>query len=1262
MEDCEPDSRDKSDAQLLAEDCDRELQAAAEEIRLLRGRTSQLLNELRDERAKGEHNHTELRRLQSSRFFYLAHIIRPITRRLGVGRILTIAGKLVRKLRPFGRQLAFSLLPTSYHPLIIIRAAARVGRQEVMTLLPFDGWPQKLRAVGSSENALRYTFLSAVESLSEVVLFLNSERARHNHLINISIFQDGELKRQISETILPGQSIAPTALVFDSLSGVLSKEISIVVSDQSSSLDDFVALKEFGTLRWKPRPWIVTSEVDLTRCADTSPAVFTPCFRAEKQSHDSVAVVDGMPGELVRQYVQLVGEREVSFSFLAPEEPLTSLSVIWGTGCRVNKVRVRLIVQAPGFAWEGNIDGSLLIDNLLAPLPIPKEVFDNIAGRLTTVRLSSPEAGALNQLAILGAHRPCSDLVGDVEPRLIEQPKKLSEIAGVPRLRSVFLPGARTARQLRVNVILPINGASLEERRVGRALVAAVRAAGFDGELYQNADVLAEEAGVSRADIVVIFEQPYTEELRRVVTEVRGSYGIAVACHADGCSGSGPRSVPGHNPPGRQLLEACPFTLKIADDSEAQCFDKTAAGDVLPGSLRPDAVKEWLTRLIPRHRERNLPRVSVVTVLYRKEREVPFFLQSLSEQDYEGELELIVVDDCSPDQSKATLFKAYQDLSDRGARLPSLSIIDNPENAGNCRSRNRAVAQATGDIVVIVDCDCVLNRSFVSAHVYSHRLHDADVVVGPCNLETGHKDPLVALAEFDADRGRILREAELQDAVNLDSFVNCITRNFSIQKRHVAEPLFDELFSYSAHPDSGFGWEDVEMGYRLYLRGLRIHFTENAFSVHVSHIATTDNRNQSLKSLKNFRRLLEKHPTIFNDNRRWFADTFRKIEGWLDHCGQGVTEDREFIRRELGQMYPYPFAIRKDRKLRILTYRWHVPHQYELYKLPHEFTLLGNLPTGFTRSWDGEQRPQPRNAVFRPLHDVCLKDYDLAILHFDENVLRPEYCNQRISIDWGANFLWMLLNTPNLPKVAVCHGTPQFFGQYQPTYQGPDLGTIIDSSRSELVETLGNIPVVCNSYQAQKEWGFHRSRVIWHGFDPSEFEPTDYRGGVLSLGQAMRERPHYRGYELFKEVQRLLPLEAQPQTLSVPKPPIFGSDSEIYARLKYQSYRASIRQHSVYFNPTLRSPMPRSRGEAMMSGVVPVSAANHDVQLFIKNGHNGFYSDSPEELADFISFLMRDRGALKQIGAQSRRTAADVFNHDRYLSAWQSLISEVIGL
>jgi len=87
----------------------------------------------------------------------------------------------------------------------------------------------------------------------------------------------------------------------------------------------------------------------------------------------------------------------------------------------------------------------------------------------------------------------------------------------------------------------------------------------------------------------------------------------------------------------------------------------------------------------------------------------------------------------------------------------------------------------------------------------------------------------------------------------------------------------------------------------------------------------------------------------------------------------------------------------------------------------------------------------------------------------------------------------------------------------------------------------------------------------------------------------------------------------------------------------FRSYVDRIRQFKFYLNTTLRSPMPRLRGEAMMTGVIPVCLRNHDVDLFIDNGVDGFYADRPEDLADFINDAMRDPARLAAMSASAGR-------------------------
>ena len=116
-----------------------------------------------------------------------------------------------------------------------------------------------------------------------------------------------------------------------------------------------------------------------------------------------------------------------------------------------------------------------------------------------------------------------------------------------------------------------------------------------------------------------------------------------------------------------------------------------------------------------------------------------------------------------------------------------------------------------------------------------------------------------------------------------------------------------------------------------------------------------------------------------------------------------------------------------------------------------------------------------------------------------------------------------------------------------------------------------------------------------------------------------------------------------------------------YARAKFVHYVTALHGFDIYFNPTLRSPMPRSRGEAMLCGLATVSADSHDVDRFIDNGVNGFYAATAEELADQLRYLLTDPTRAWRIGLAGRETAMRLFHIRRYLADWRQLVRDTLG-
>jgi cellulose synthase/poly-beta-1,6-N-acetylglucosamine synthase-like glycosyltransferase len=101
------------------------------------------------------------------------------------------------------------------------------------------------------------------------------------------------------------------------------------------------------------------------------------------------------------------------------------------------------------------------------------------------------------------------------------------------------------------------------------------------------------------------------------------------------------------------------------------------------------------------------PTVAVIVPVYNEGEGVYRTVESLTQQDYPREkLEVVVVDDCSTDDSYAWAARAAQ--ADRRVRL-----LRNPHNLGKRKSINRAVLATTAEIVVSVDSDVIADRRAV---------------------------------------------------------------------------------------------------------------------------------------------------------------------------------------------------------------------------------------------------------------------------------------------------------------------------------------------------------------------------------------------------------------------------------------------------------------------------------------------------------------------------------------------------------------------
>lgn len=113
-------------------------------------------------------------------------------------------------------------------------------------------------------------------------------------------------------------------------------------------------------------------------------------------------------------------------------------------------------------------------------------------------------------------------------------------------------------------------------------------------------------------------------------------------------------------------------------------------------------------------------KVSVVVPVYNSEKYLSRSLNSIINQTYKN-LEIIVIDDCSSDDSKK-LIKSYASKDDR--IRPFYSEI----NQGVSKTRNIGLKTFTGDYILFVDADDVLTKDAIEIMVDRATRYDGDVV------------------------------------------------------------------------------------------------------------------------------------------------------------------------------------------------------------------------------------------------------------------------------------------------------------------------------------------------------------------------------------------------------------------------------------------------------------------------------------------------------------------------------------------------------
>jgi len=320
----------------------------------------------------------------------------------------------------------------------------------------------------------------------------------------------------------------------------------------------------------------------------------------------------------------------------------------------------------------------------------------------------------------------------------------------------------------------------------------------------------------------------------------------------------------------------------------------------------------------------------------------------------------------------------------------------------------------------------------------------------------------------------------------------------------------------------------------------------------------------------------------------------------------------------------------KRMTLNLLDFSCHPGHQYELSKLSHSFYYLRE---NLTYDWRVNTRPQPYNCYF--INTANPNDFDLIIAHNGRQVRQVK--------KWKETGVL----TKDIPLIYIFH--------FQPSGGNDEI--------EDMAKKLEGYHLVFNSYDSQKSWGMPNpsQRTIIHGFDQDEWHK--WRGGingVLTVAGRMGDRPQVTGYPFWKDVVTGLDCEKL----------VMGSKWEKMRRWEkkivkhsrdWDDLKETMASYDVYFSPTKESPFPRARSEAFVTGMPIVTTPDHNVNLYVSHGIDGFITDDEDEAVDYINLLLSDKKLRKRFSKNAREKAREVLSIDRFLKEWNDLLDFVMG-
>jgi glycosyltransferase involved in cell wall biosynthesis len=293
----------------------------------------------------------------------------------------------------------------------------------------------------------------------------------------------------------------------------------------------------------------------------------------------------------------------------------------------------------------------------------------------------------------------------------------------------------------------------------------------------------------------------------------------------------------------------------------------------------------------------NTPELSVVIPTYNRLETLRVVLPKLLDSDVRADrFEIIVADSNSVDGTA-------EFLRDVATAYPNVRRLPGPYS-GRAEARNAGITAARGEIVFFMDSDIIASPDLLTQHLSGHRQESGIAIVGmEVQVDT--------LEEYERKCANPALRKPLHGTVPKRlSWLYFLTGNASVRRSELMRAgLFDETFT-------GYGHEDLELGYRLEKAGLRIAYEPRAVNYHWQYIPFSEQKEKMKLAGRSTVRFYRKHPDPMVKLRLGMtpislsAHSLLSGSGVLDHLEREAAE-RAGPAREIVYQYHYVSGIKE---------------------------------------------------------------------------------------------------------------------------------------------------------------------------------------------------------------------------------------------------------------------------------------------------------------------------------------------------------------